>query len=144
MFNFKKMNILPDIRKFVESNSFLLMVWRLGIVFLLFSVQRILFYWYNLDLFPGISTAHLFTLMASGFKFDLTAVLNSAGPFSAPIEEGDSITLSPNIPAGYTVLLTVSNSPGRGTGFGFTAPVKDPAPSCVLDPADDPAQQPNT
>lgn len=65
------------------------------------------------------------------------------GPFSGPVEEGTSITLSPNIPAGYTVLLTVSDSPGRGTGFGFTAPVKDPAPSCVLDPAEDPAQRSN-
>jgi hypothetical protein len=65
------------------------------------------------------------------------------GPFTSPVEVGDSVTLSPDIPAGYTVLLTVSDSPGRGTGFGFTAPVKDPAPSCVLDPADDPAQRPN-
>jgi hypothetical protein len=65
------------------------------------------------------------------------------GPFSLPIEEGDSITLGPNIPAGYTVLITVSDSPGRGTGFGFTAPVKDPAPSCVLDPAADPAERSN-
>ncbi len=65
------------------------------------------------------------------------------GAFSVPTQDGDSITLAPNLPAGYTVLLTVSASPGRGTGFGFTAPVKDPAPSCVLDPADDPTQRAN-
>ncbi|MBP2322120.1 hypothetical protein JOF56_002505 [Kibdelosporangium banguiense] len=50
-----------------------------------------------------------------------------------------SITLGPRLPEGYTVLLSVTHQPGRGTGLGFTAPVKDPAPSCVLDPAHDPA-----
>jgi phosphoglycerol transferase MdoB-like AlkP superfamily enzyme len=52
-----------------------MLIWRLGIVFLLFSVQRILFYWYNLDLFPDISTDHLIDLMISGFKFDLSVLL---------------------------------------------------------------------
>jgi DNA-directed RNA polymerase specialized sigma24 family protein len=50
-----------------------------------------------------------------------------------------SVTLGPKLPEGYTVLLSVSGQPGRATGLGFTAPVKDPAPSCVLDPAHDPA-----
>lgn len=57
------------------------------------------------------------------------------------IEQGEngSVTLGQDLPAGYTVLLTVSDRPGRGTGLGFTGPVADPAPSCLLDPAD--AQQ---
>jgi phosphoglycerol transferase MdoB-like AlkP superfamily enzyme len=71
----KKLNILPSIRKFMKGNYFLMMIWRMGVVFLLFSVQRLLFYWYNLDLFPGITAARLIDLMVSGFKFDLTAVL---------------------------------------------------------------------
>jgi hypothetical protein len=50
-----------------------------------------------------------------------------------------SITVGPRLPEGYTVLLSVSDQPGRDIGLGFTAPVKDPAPSCVLDPAHDPA-----
>ncbi|HNW51708.1 MAG TPA: sulfatase-like hydrolase/transferase [Prolixibacteraceae bacterium] len=69
------MNFFPKMVKNLKGNYFLMMVWRLGIVFLLFSVQRIFFYWYNLDQFPGISAAHLFDLMVSGFKFDLTAIL---------------------------------------------------------------------
>lgn len=52
-----------------------------------------------------------------------------------------SITLGPRLPNGYTVLLSVSDRPGRGTGLGFTGPVQDPAPACVLDPADDPDQR---
>lgn len=51
-------------------------------------------------------------------------------------DENGSVTLGQDLPAGYTVLLTVSDRPGRGTGLGFTGPVKDPAPSCLLDPAD--------
>jgi phosphoglycerol transferase MdoB-like AlkP superfamily enzyme len=69
------MNSKPDFRNFKNGNSFLMLAWRLGIVFLLFSVQRILFYWFNIDQYPNISAAHLFELMVSGVKFDLTAVL---------------------------------------------------------------------
>jgi hypothetical protein len=65
------------------------------------------------------------------------------GPFSTPIEQGDSITIGSDIPVGYTMLLSVLDSSGSGIGFGFTAPVKDPAPSCVLNPTDDPAELPN-
>ena len=56
----------------------------------------------------------------------------------APDRTGNSVTLSPRIPEGYTVLLAVSRYPNRGSGLGYTGPVKDPAPSCRLDPADDP------
>ena len=56
----------------------------------------------------------------------------------APNRTGKSVTLSPRIPEGYTVLLAVSRHPNRGSGLGYTGPVKDPAPSCLLDPADDP------
>jgi hypothetical protein len=52
-----------------------------------------------------------------------------------------SVTLGPRLPEGYTVLLSVSDQPGRATGLSFTAPVKDPAPSCVLDPAHDPSMR---
>lgn len=56
-------------------------------------------------------------------------------------EADGSVTLGPDLPEGYTVLLSVSDAPGRGTGLGFTGPVADPAPSCVLDPAHDPSMQ---
>ncbi|WP_240746788.1 hypothetical protein [Cryptosporangium phraense] len=56
-----------------------------------------------------------------------------------PTTSGGAVTLGRRVPAGYTVLLSVSDAPGRG--LGFTAPVKNPAPSCVLDPAADPNQR---
>ena len=58
-----------------ERNATILMVWRLGMVYLLFSVQRLLYYLVNLSYFPQMKMAHLAELMVSGLKFDLTAVL---------------------------------------------------------------------
>ncbi|KAA2252461.1 hypothetical protein F0L68_36085 [Solihabitans fulvus] len=76
---------------------------------------------------------------------------NCANPGSADLYHGsdwdipkpgtDSVTLGTRIPSGYTILLAVSDLPGRGTGLGFTAPMKDPAPACVLDAASDPGQR---
>ena len=48
--------------------------------------------------------------------------------------EDGSVTMGPDdLPAGYTVLLGVSNLPGRGTGLGFTGPIQDPAPDCLME-----------
>ncbi|WP_241387687.1 hypothetical protein [Rhodococcus sp. CH91] len=58
--------------------------------------------------------------------------------WDSPYAEGDSVIIGRDIPQGYTVLISVSGKPDRG--LGFTAPVKIPAPSCVLDPASDPEQ----
>lgn len=52
-----------------------MLVWRLSIIFLLFSLQRLLFFIFNSSYFPQMSMAHLGELMLSGLKFDLTAVL---------------------------------------------------------------------
>jgi hypothetical protein len=50
-------------------------LWRLSLVFILFSVTRILFYLFNKSYFSGMTTSHFIELMVSGLKFDLTAVL---------------------------------------------------------------------
>lgn len=53
----------------------LMLVWRLLIVFMLFSFQRLFFYLINLKYFPEMPVSHLADLMLSGLKFDLTAIL---------------------------------------------------------------------
>ena len=58
-----------------ERNATIMMIWRLGMVYLLFSVQRLLYYLVNLSYFPQMKLAHLAELMLSGLKFDLTALL---------------------------------------------------------------------
>ncbi|MFZ4456207.1 MAG: LTA synthase family protein [Bacteroidales bacterium] len=58
-----------------NRNVYVMTFWRLSLVFFLFSVTRILFYVFNKSYFSGMTTWHLFELMVSGLKFDLTAVL---------------------------------------------------------------------
>jgi hypothetical protein len=51
------------------------LTYKLSIVMVLYSVCRILFYLFNMGLFPGLN-AHLFTIiMLGGLRFDLSAVL---------------------------------------------------------------------
>ncbi len=57
------------------QNAPLMLVWRLTVVYLLFSVQRLIFYLINIRYFPDMPFSHLLELMVSGFRFDLTAVL---------------------------------------------------------------------
>jgi phosphoglycerol transferase MdoB-like AlkP superfamily enzyme len=65
---------LKTIKSEIQSAPFML-IWRLLMVFLLFSIQRLIFYLLNISYFPQISFDHLIELMVSGLKFDLTAVL---------------------------------------------------------------------
>ncbi len=56
-------------------NVYVMTAWRLLVVLALFSITRLLFYLLNQPYFPGMTASHLFVLMGSGLKFDLTAVL---------------------------------------------------------------------
>lgn len=56
-------------------NAPVMLAWRLAIVMLLYSFQRLVFYLFNMGFFPGMTPGHLGELMLSGIKFDLSAVL---------------------------------------------------------------------
>ena len=58
-----------------QHSALPMLVWRLSVIYLLFSLQRLLFYIFNSSYFPQMSMVHLGELMFSGLKFDLTAVL---------------------------------------------------------------------
>ncbi len=58
-----------------NRNVYVMTLWRLFVVFALFSITRVLFYLFNQSYFSGMTASHLFTLFASGLKFDLTALL---------------------------------------------------------------------
>lgn len=64
--------------------------------------------------------------------------LDLMGGYRLPRTGDDgSVTMSPgDVPAGYTILLGVSNLPGRGTGLGYTGPHRDPAPDCLAEVGD--------
>lgn len=60
------------------------------------------------------------------------------GDYKLPrFSEDRSATMSPgDVPDGYTILLGVSDMPGRGGGMSFTGPHRNPAPDCLADPTD--------
>jgi hypothetical protein len=64
---------------------------------------------------------------------DLDEAAMFKGDFGLPVIGDDgSVTMgTDDVPVGYTVLLGVSGRPDRGTGLGFTGPVRNPAPSCL-------------
>jgi phosphoglycerol transferase MdoB-like AlkP superfamily enzyme len=62
-------------KKFTFSaDYYLVFLYRLAIVYLLFSLSRLIFYLYNLDHFD-ISFDRLITIFRGGLKFDTTAIL---------------------------------------------------------------------
>lgn len=48
---------------------------RLGVVLVLFSMIRLLFYLINMDAFPAISTGELIKLFGAGIRFDVAAIV---------------------------------------------------------------------
>lgn len=48
--------------------------YRIGVVFVLFSVTRALFYLFNREFFPSMDTSHLGHLMLAGLRFDAAAI----------------------------------------------------------------------
>ncbi|MCQ2348334.1 MAG: sulfatase-like hydrolase/transferase [Paludibacteraceae bacterium] len=54
-------------------------VCNIALIFVLYTLQRLFFYWVNMDLFPDVTFRHLLELLAGGMRFDVTALfyLNS-------------------------------------------------------------------
>ena len=71
-------------RKWIEENLsfivrsgsvFQLLIYRIALLFLLFSVQRLGFYFFNQQLFDKVTVASMAYMMYGGIQFDLTAIL---------------------------------------------------------------------
>jgi phosphoglycerol transferase MdoB-like AlkP superfamily enzyme len=58
-----------------KGNIYLALFYRMALAMLLFSICRVGFYVFNLDLFPNISGGTLLRLMLGGLQFDLTALI---------------------------------------------------------------------
>lgn len=59
-----------------------------------------------------------------------------------PVSHPDGSVTVGKVPEGYTMLLALGDYPGADLGSSFTAPVRDPAPSCLLSPTQDPSRRP--
>lgn len=62
-------------KDFLRGNIYLVLLLRLLVVYFLFTITRLLFYFYNRDLFPGMSLERMLDLLGGGLRFDLTALL---------------------------------------------------------------------
>lgn len=61
--------------KKILSNYYLNIVLKFLFLIILYSVCRILFYLFNIDLFPDILFSQLLTMLRGGLKFDISALL---------------------------------------------------------------------
>ena len=58
-----------------QLNHYVLFAYRIAIVYILLTLTRLLFYVYNLSLFPNISFTDFLTILRGGLKFDTTAII---------------------------------------------------------------------
>ncbi len=74
------MNIITPLARFFsglkfKGNIYVVLLLRLGLAMLLFSVCRIGFYLFNAQSFPTMALGTFITILLGGLRFDLTAVL---------------------------------------------------------------------
>ena len=58
-----------------EANEYLVLLYRIGILMVFYSICRILFYLFNTDSFPNVTFFSLLTIMKGGLMFDISALL---------------------------------------------------------------------
>ncbi|MDB4335014.1 LTA synthase family protein [bacterium] len=61
--------------KNIELNEYIVLLYRIGLMMLLFSLQRLVFYFFNTDLFANVSSSGFGLIMLGGLKFDISALL---------------------------------------------------------------------
>jgi arylsulfatase A-like enzyme len=59
----------------LKSNIYVQLIKRILVVYLLFTLCRLVFYWYNYDLYQERTFAQLWTIFTGGLLFDTTAIL---------------------------------------------------------------------
>ena len=61
--------------KYISGNIYIALIVRLLFVMLLFSVCRVIFYLFNVNMFLDMTLGHFTNLLQGGLKFDLTALI---------------------------------------------------------------------
>jgi hypothetical protein len=57
------------------NNHYILLIWRVALLFLLFTVCRIGFFLFSSDLYPDMTFGHFLRIAGGGLRFDLTAII---------------------------------------------------------------------
>ena len=58
-----------------SRNIFVVLIYRILLIMVLFSLFRIGFYLFNHKMFPGVTPGQLLTMMKGGLTFDISAVV---------------------------------------------------------------------
>jgi phosphoglycerol transferase MdoB-like AlkP superfamily enzyme len=64
-----------EIYQAVKSNLYFQLVRRILVIYILYTLCRLVFYWYNHDLYSGRTFSQLLTIFVGGMRFDTTAIL---------------------------------------------------------------------
>lgn len=66
-----------QIKSFFKGNIYLIIAFRIFIVYILYALCRLLFYYYNHSHFRGLGLSELITIFAGGLLFDTSAIVYS-------------------------------------------------------------------
>jgi arylsulfatase A-like enzyme len=61
--------------KNIKGNLYFQLIRRILVIYLLYTLCRLVFFWYNHDLYGGRTFGQLLTIFAGGMRFDTTAIL---------------------------------------------------------------------
>jgi len=67
--------MINSIRNFVKGNIYSVLIYRLLLIYVLFSLSRILFFLFNHSYFVDVTLTRLLTILHGGLTFDTTAIL---------------------------------------------------------------------
>lgn len=62
-------------KRFVKANEYLVLIYRMAFMMIIYSLCRIGFYFFNIDLFANVDFSRFLIIMWGGFMFDLSALL---------------------------------------------------------------------
>ena len=62
-------------KRFVKANEYLVLIYRMAFMMGIYSLCRIGFYFFNIDLFANVDFSRFLIIMWGGFMFDLSALL---------------------------------------------------------------------
>ncbi len=66
---------VKKIYQFLKGNLHVQLIKRILVIYLLFTLCRLVFYWYNIDLYRERTFGQLMTIFVGGLRFDTTAIL---------------------------------------------------------------------
>jgi len=98
-----------------EANEYLVLVYRMGILMVIYSVCRILFYLFNTASFPKVTFLSFLTIMRGGLMFDISALLYLNAVYMLLFLLPFNFTFSNLYQKGLKILFMIVN----GVGIAF-------------------------